>query len=148
KSCVWIWATDGKKVRLPNGNIVLNVWTGSGSLIDREHGLVLTNQHLANETCTNIFVIFPAFREDQKVIAERNYYLRAISEKKEKKALRATLVKADRNRDLAVIKLEKVPPDAISLRLAKESVSPGHEIFCIGGSPRGHDQGMWILSTG
>jgi len=37
KSIVWILATDGK-----------DSWSGSGSLIDRDERLVITNEHVAN----------------------------------------------------------------------------------------------------
>ncbi len=132
-SCVWIFASDGTKI-----------WTGSGSLIDRDQRFVLTNQHVANESCKELLVIFPAFRDDKQLIAERSFYMREIKER----GIAAHLVKADRPRDLAVIQLDKLPADATAIRLAKESVSIEQEIHCIGGSPKGNEQGMWISSHG
>ncbi len=135
KSCVWILTTtDDKTIR-----------DGSGSVIDHEQRLVLTNQHVVNEKCVEILVLFPAFREDKQLIVEKDFYMR---EREGGNAVVAELIKADRTHDLAVIQLKKMPEYAIPLRLAKESVKPSQEICCIGGSPKGNDQGMWIPSFG
>lgn len=132
-SCAWIFASDGHKI-----------WTGTGSLIDREQRLVLTNEHVANETCKEFLVMFPAYDDEKKLITGRPYYLHHIKTM----GIAAHLVKPDRTRDLAVIQLDALPDGAVPIRLARETVSPGQEICCIGGSPAGNDQGMWILSEG
>ena len=60
-SVVWIHSTR------PNG-----LATGSGSLIDAERRLVLTNFHVVEENA-KVMVFFPAFREGQP-IPEKQYY--------------------------------------------------------------------------
>jgi S1-C subfamily serine protease len=122
----------------------LGQWTGSGSLIDKENRLVLTNQHVAPETAQLVYVVFPAYREDGRVITEREYYLR----NPDTTAIRAQVVLADKMRDLSVIQLERVPAGAAALTIARKSVTSGQNILGVGGSPKGNEQGMWIPNFG
>src|SRR5947207_12283535 len=62
KSSVWIVSDRG------SGQTAY----GSGSLIDRQRKLVLTNYHVVGDI-DRVTVFFPAFRND-KVVAERSYY--------------------------------------------------------------------------
>src|SRR5947209_18359266 len=62
KSVVWIHASAGKG----------KVATGSGSLIDRDRRLVLTNYHVVGEN-DRVTVVFPTFLKG-KLVAERDYY--------------------------------------------------------------------------
>jgi HEAT repeat protein/S1-C subfamily serine protease len=132
KSVVWIIASDGK-----------DVWTGSGSLIDLEDRLIITNQHVANKTCRTIRVLFPEYDKKGEVISDRGHYENRISN-----SFAATLVKADWRRDLAVIRLESPPPkDMVPLRIARINPSPGQAIHTLGGTPKG-SEGQWIFSSG
>ena len=47
---------------------------GTGSLIDLKHKLVITNYHVVGEN-SRVLVLFPAYRKDNKLITERQYYL-------------------------------------------------------------------------
>ena len=66
KSVVWIHSSRG------GGKLA----TGSGSLIDRKHRLVLTNYHVVGDN-DRATVIFPIFQKD-KLVAEREFYLERI----------------------------------------------------------------------
>src|SRR5271157_1503003 len=66
KSVVWIHSSRGA------GKLA----TGSGSLLDRKHRLVLTNYHVVTDN-DRATVMFPIFRGG-KVVAEREFYLDRI----------------------------------------------------------------------
>ncbi len=132
RSTVWIVAGDGKAT-----------WTGTGSLVDPAERLVITNEHVANETCQSLFALFPVQRGDT-LVTENSRYWDLV---KEKKAIPAQLVRVDKKRDLALIRLAALPPEAAPVRLSARSVVPGQTIHAVGGNPRGN-KGQWIYSTG
>src|SRR5205823_10511076 len=68
KSCVWIVASDGS-----------GSWTGSGSLVDYEERLVLTNHHVANTACKKIEVLFPLYDRDRNLVAQNKAYWAALN---------------------------------------------------------------------
>lgn len=133
KSTVWIVASDGR-----------NTWSGSGAVVDREERLVITNEHVANESCRWIMVFLPAYKPDGKPIVDRAYYS-ALLEKKQ--GIPAHLARTtDRRRDLALIQLDTLK-DAVPVPLAANSPSPGKVIHTIGAKPLGSN-GMWIHGEG
>src|SRR5207249_472214 len=68
KSCVWIVTSDGS-----------GSWTGSGSLVDSEERLVLTNHHVANTASKKIEVLFPLYDHNRNLVAENKAYQAAIA---------------------------------------------------------------------
>ena len=100
--------------------------TGSGSLVDKERRLVLTNYHVVLDTPT-AKVFFPHFREGQPV-AEKDYY----RDRAKRLAIDARVVTVDKAADLAIIRLESVPDDAPALPLAAASPDPGETVHSIG----------------
>jgi HEAT repeat protein len=144
-SCVWIVATDGRKLKLRDGRVVDNLWTGSGSVVDRGGRLVITNEHVANESCVSILVFFPEFRNGT-VITERDYYEEQLAKGK---GIPARVVKGgvDKKRDLALIQLDHLPDGAVPVRIAARSARPGQALHIIGGTPKG-SKGQWIHSDG
>lgn len=136
KSCVWILASDGKET-----------WTGSGSLIDRESKLILTNQHVANRRCTDIVVVFPIFR-DGKLVTERELYLANLKKKNPENVCSAGFVDDRAICDLALIRVKgRLPRGSKALQLSKRKITPGHQLHTVGGSPKGNS-GVWIYSSG
>lgn len=132
KSSVWI-------VNVQPGS----VGTGSGSVVDRDERLVLTNEHVANEKATRVLVMFPAYTAEGKLITEGKYYEQRITEL----GIPAEVVKSEVKRDLTLLRLARLPDDAAALRLAGRSVSPGQVLHTIGGLPQGA-QGMWTYCPG
>jgi HEAT repeat protein len=146
---VWIVATDGTKVKGPDGKSVPNLWTGSGVLIDRGQRLVLTNEHVVNESCKLVLVLFPMYK-DGKEVRENKAYREEIAKGPEGKAITAKVLSGwvDKKRDLALIQLDKEIPDKTApIPVSSRSVSPGQKIHSMGGNPRGF-QGQWVLSEG
>jgi HEAT repeat protein len=135
KSCVWILATDGKES-----------WSGSGSLIDREERLVLTNQHVANRRCTKIWVFFPIYR-DSKLVTESESYLADFKKDRPENAIAASFVSDQAICDLALIRLSRLPKGVKPLRLSKRTIRPGQALHTVGGKPKGNTA-VWIYSSG
>ena len=130
KSSVWVVSNRGAG----------KVATGSGSLIDRRRQLVLTNYHVVDDV-DRVTVFFPAYR-DGKLIAERSYY----SQRARELGIRGRVVARDKQADLALIQIDRVPDGAQALTLAPEGVSPGQTVHSIG-NPGGSDA-LWIYTPG
>ncbi len=143
KSCVWIVATDGTKVKTPDGKIAEKLATGSGSIVDVGERLVVTNEHVVNPARTKILVILPMVHDGQ-LVTENAAYWKEVSKGG---AIPAKLVRYDRRRDLSLIQLEKLPVDAQALRVASRSPISGQKVHTVGGCPEGN-QGQWIYSNG
>jgi hypothetical protein len=104
--------------------------TGSGSLVDRERRLVLTNYHVVEDTA-NATVFFPVFRDGQP-IAEKSYYKDRLA----RLAHRGKVVALHKQADLALIQLESLPDEVEALPLAAASPSPGDAVHSIGNTGR------------
>ena len=100
--------------------------TGSGSLIDVERRLVLTNYHVVQETPT-AGIFFPQFRDNQP-IAEKDYY----RDRAKRLAIAGKVVALDKKADLAIIQLDHLPKDAVAIKLATSSPDPGDNVHSIG----------------
>jgi HEAT repeat protein/S1-C subfamily serine protease len=132
KSTVWI-------VNLSRRGIS----SGTGSLVDRQNMLVLTNNHVVdgNEA---LVVFFPMYQAN-KLVAERDTYLEKLK-KKEVDAIRARVLKVDAVRDLALIQLQRVPEDFRALALAQQSVRQGDSVVSVGNP--GGSGALWLYTPG
>jgi S1-C subfamily serine protease len=100
--------------------------TGSGSLVDLERRLVLTNYHVVRDT-PDATIFFPYFRDTQPV-AEKEYY----RDRAKRLGIRGRIVAVDKKADLAVIQIETVPEKTTALSLATASPDPGANVHSIG----------------
>jgi S1-C subfamily serine protease len=100
--------------------------TGSGSLIDVERRLVLTNYHVVQEVPT-AGIFFPQFRDNQP-IAEKDYY----KDRAKRLAIPGKVVALDKKADLAIIQLDRLPKDVAAIKLATSSPDPGDNVHSIG----------------
>jgi hypothetical protein len=130
KSVVWIHSSRG------GGKLA----TGSGSLLDRRHRLVLTNYHVVGDN-DRATVIFPIYQKG-KLVAERDSYLERIR----RDGIRGRVVARDRRCDLALIQLEDLPEGVEALPLAPNSVSPGQSVQSIGNP--GGSGALWVYTPG
>jgi S1-C subfamily serine protease len=113
--------------------------TGSGSLIDVNRRLILTNYHVVGDDDTGL-VSFPIF-QGGKLVAERDAY-RAPGRR-----IPAKVVARDPKRDLAVLQLEgPVPLEAKPIKLAKDSPGPGQRVHSIGNP--GASGALWVYTEG
>lgn len=101
---------------------------GSGSLIDVEKKLVVTNYHVVDERDI-VFVQFPIFKANGELEVNKEIYKANVPANK---AIKGKVLHRDKSRDLAFIELEKVPPGMTALPLAKESVGVGAPVWNIG----------------
>lgn len=123
-SVVWVHSTHGRGLA-----------TGSGSLIDRDRRLVLTNYHVVEDN-PKAKVFFPAFRDGQPV-SEKSYYL----DRANRYAIPGRVVAVDKTADLAVIQLARLPKGAEAIPIAAASPAPGENVHAIGNT--GKSGALW-----
>jgi hypothetical protein len=109
--------------------------TGSGSLIDKDRRLVLTNYHVVEDQ-PRATVFFPVMRNGQPV-PEREYY----KDRGRELGIPGRVVAVDKRADLSIIQLERVPRDAPALPVAATGASPGQTVHSIGNA--GASGGLW-----
>jgi len=117
KSCVFI-------IVPMKGGIAM----GSGSLIDVEKRIVLTNYHVVSDRDLTL-VQFPIVLKNGELNTDKELY---IANAKENKAIRGKVLTRDKTRDLAFIQLEKVPGGTPAITLAKQSIGVGATTWNIG----------------
>ncbi|MFO0852253.1 MAG: trypsin-like peptidase domain-containing protein [Gemmataceae bacterium] len=111
--------------------------TGSGSLVDRANGLILTNYHVVEDN-NRATVFFPEFRDGQPV-PERGYY----SDRGKRLGIPGEVIARSQDADLAVIRVRPgaVPRDADGIKLAGGSPAPGEAVHAIGNA--GASGALW-----
>jgi hypothetical protein len=123
-SCVWIHAKHDR------GSV-----TGSGTIIDAERRLALTNYHVVEEQA-NVKLYFPVFRDGQP-IAEKQYYI----DRAKSLAIAGRVVARDKKADLALVQLDSLPKDKVAVPLAAASAEPGQAVHSIGNT--GKSGALW-----
>ncbi len=129
KSTVWIHSDRGRLLA-----------TGTGSLIDKDARLVLTNFHVVGDV-KRATIYFPAFRDD-KPIPERRYYI----DHEKTLAIHGAVLAVDKQADLAVIRIEKVPDGEREIPLATGSPDPGQTVHSVGNP--GDSGALWVYTPG
>lgn len=114
---------------------------GSGSLIDAQKKLVLTNDHVVGPA-KEVIVFFPIY-EKGKIVNEKDRYLK---KPEEGVFYRGKVLHKDGQRDLALIELDKVPSGVAPVRFAADSPSAGQNVHSIG-NPAASDA-FWIYTPG
>lgn len=90
-----------------------------------------------------LVVNFPAY-ENGRVIAEKSHYQKLNNAERDK--YKATVVAYSEAKDLAVLKLNYLPPGVEPLALDKESSRPGQAVHSIG-NPAGSGA-LWVYTSG
>lgn len=116
KSCVYIIT--------PNKEGFLE---GSGSLIDVEQRLVLTSYFAVNEE-NSVFVLFPVYVKGELIAVKEKYRERVH----QGLAIKGKVLFRDKTRELALIKLDRMPPGTPAIPLAKTGPRPGAPVWQIG----------------
>jgi HEAT repeat protein len=135
KSTAWILNI------MPNGAA-----TGTGSVIDVNERLILTNYHVV-ANMQELVVFFPMY-EKGNLVVERDRYTTKIRErtKSPEDLLRAELVATDTQRDLALIRVPKLPPGTEALPLAKNLPTIGQTVHSVGNP--GASGALWVYTQG
>lgn len=131
RSTVWIHSERGRGVTA----------SGSGSLVDKGRRLVLTNYHVVGDV-KKATVFFPEFGSDKKVIPERSYY----RDRAERLGIPGEVVEIDKEGDLALIRIDRIPDGAQELPLAAASPEPGQSVHSIGNP--GKSGALWVYTPG
>lgn len=101
---------------------------GSGSLLDVEKRLVLTNYHVVHEEPT-VHVQFPVFLKDGSMMTDKRQYIERVPAGQ---AIKGKVLYRDKSRDLALVQLEKLPAGTPAITLAKKSPTSGTTTWNIG----------------
>jgi len=118
--------------------IVTTKATGTGVLVDLDERLVVTNYHVieGHEVAT---VYFPEQRAG-RAVAEKGFYL-----KNKAVGINATVVASDKKRDIALLKLERIPDGIRPVEFGAPCV-PGQNVHSIGNP--GASGALWNYSFG
>jgi HEAT repeat protein len=135
KSVAWIITIDQQA-----GQMSL----GSGSLIDREHKLVLTNHHVISHG-TDLIVFFPKYRNGELVVSKEDY-LKQSQRDDFKDVIRGRVVAQDQVCDLALVQLDRVPDGIEALALANKGADVGESVNSVGVA--GASGAMWGFTQG
>jgi S1-C subfamily serine protease len=106
---------------------------GTGTLIDADKRLVLTTLQAVGEAQTT-YAQFPIRKKDGSLVMEKKPYLDRIPAGL---AIRGKVLHRDKARDLALVQLEKLPPDTPAVPLARESVKVAERVLQIGSPGKG-----------
>src|SRR5262249_55519827 len=132
KSTAWVLPVeDGGRIRS----------SGTGTLIDRSRGVIVTNYHVVNEN-DKVLIFFPLFQKG-KLVTSRSTYLDMA---KSGGGIPGQVVAREKQKHRARIRIEAVPADAHELRLARDSVSPGQRVHSIGNP--GKSSALWLYTQG
>ena len=112
---------------------------GSGWILDKKRGYIVTNYHCVDDT-EDVNVFFPKFEEGQLVTDVESY-------RRYTKPINAHVVDCDREKDLAILKVAQVPNRCRQLPLAAKSATPAQRVHAIGGHPKG-SQSVFIYCSG
>lgn len=112
---------------------------GTGWVYDVEKRLVVTNEHVVHDF--DDFTIYFPQTVDGELVHDPNWYL------ENGQAFNATVIDRDTERDLAVLQLNALPENAVTLALAEKSPVAGERVFALAGLPEG-SEGLWIMTSG
>jgi S1-C subfamily serine protease len=140
----WTWTVTrggsgaAPPVNIPGGGIVAKS-TGSGSVIDKKHRLVVTNVHVVGNTNNQVSIYFPEFDNNSELIVRSDAY-------KLKPGYKGRVVMREERADLALVQLDNLPEGVQPLSLAKTKAQPAQQVHSVGNP--GASKGLWIYSPG
>jgi S1-C subfamily serine protease len=114
---------------------------GSGSLINREQRLVLTNYHMV-EGSEEVYVSFPVYEGRELVKPSKTYLKRFL----DNKFIRAKVLKVRKGQDVALVQLDDLPAGIPAVKLAPRSAKPGESVHSIGNPST--SQSSWVYAPG
>ncbi|MFL5340144.1 MAG: HEAT repeat domain-containing protein [Gemmataceae bacterium] len=120
--------------------------SGTGSVVDANERLILTNYHVVAHN-EHLVVFFPTY-ENGKPVAERDRYMNTLKEKIKTPAdlNEAEVIAMDPARDLALVRVPKIPAGTETLPLAKGMVTIGQTVHSVGNP--GASGALWVYTQG
>ena len=116
----------------------------AGWVVDRPHRLLLTTSTRAGPFDL-VDVVFPQFVKDS-LIGEGDAYADRIGLRKSGQLVRGLVLTRDRQRDLALIELDSLPPGTIELPWAMKEPAPAERVHALS-HPSGVEL-LWLYSSG
>ncbi|MDB5311490.1 MAG: hhoA 2 [Gemmataceae bacterium] len=119
---------------------------GSGFLVHKSRGLVVSNYHVVEES-QQVNVYFPAFGPQGDLITDPAHYIKNSVDL----LISGKVVGRDPRVDLALVELERVPDEAVGLPLAVKPAVAGSTVYSLGASGvkfPNFSGTLWRLSTG
>jgi HEAT repeat protein len=119
---------------------------GSGSLIDKDHRIVLTNYHVVMGA-REVVVFFPDFDQNGNLLVERNRYAEK-ARTAQSGLLRGKVLTEDAKRDLALVQVDRLTSNVEPLVVARKSPTPGDPVHSVGNPGLGAGDALWIYTKG
>jgi S1-C subfamily serine protease/HEAT repeat protein len=132
----WTWSVTEQTGDEFKVNIVLSQ-TGTGSLVDRKHRLILTNVHVVGDAQT-VVIHFPEHKGSELMV-RRDAYKRMTG-------MTGRVVLREDRCDLALVQLDRLPESARVLPLARASARPAQQVHSVGNP--GISSALWCYSPG
>ncbi|HXY35923.1 MAG TPA: serine protease [Planctomycetaceae bacterium] len=121
--------------------------TGTAVVVDASRRLLATAQHVVGSADT-VYVYFPAFSEEGKIIDKRNFYLSADhlhALVAGGQLTAATVIAYDTGRDLAILQAKSLPSDRRDVEVAHTDPREGDDVYVVGNPG---DRPLWCYSIG
>ena len=115
---------------------------GSGFVVNTEKRLVVTNDHVVGRADL-VAVVFPLYDPKGELITDARKYESAIKEV----AVKGEVIARDEGRDLALIRVERLPERTTAVAFARQPAATGSVVYSIGGSGA-DDNLLWRLTKG
>jgi predicted Zn finger-like uncharacterized protein len=123
----------------------VRVGQGSGTLIDATNRLVLTNEHVV-EGSKEMAVFFQAFANGRR-IGEMSFFMEQLKAKKTE-VIRGRVLYTKKRVDLALVQLDRLPPDTPALAIANTSPAVTNQVLSVGHPLGIGGGGLWVHTSG
>ncbi|HLW67621.1 MAG TPA: HEAT repeat domain-containing protein [Gemmataceae bacterium] len=126
---------------MPNGAAI-----GTGFVVDTNERLVVTNYHVV-ANMQELIVFFPMY-QDGKLVVEKERYMNLARErtKSSDDLIRGELLATDQQRDLALVRVPKIPRGTEALPIAKNLPEIGQTVHSVGNP--GASGALWVYTQG
>ena len=126
---------------------------GSGVMVHRARRLVLTNDHVIEDSPDTMLVAFALYDSAGDLVSDFKQYAtftRKVGRAEGRPAhvRPATLLARRPSKDLALLQLDGVPDSARSLKLAPKFAPTGSQVYTVGNSGTGGSNQLWRYTTG
>ena len=115
---------------------------GTGFVVDTANRLIVTNYHVVGRE-NKVIVLFPLYEKSGELVTDTRIYL----SKPREVGVQGEVIDRDPKRDLALIRVEKIPLRTSAIPLARKQAATGSVVYSVGGSGA-DDNLLWRLTKG
>jgi S1-C subfamily serine protease len=126
---------------------------GSGALVHKANRLVVTNDHVVEDSPDRVYVAFARYDDAGELVTDFSEYTKYLG-----KLLKTTgpsacirrgeVIARKPSKDLALVRLDSLPDGVRSLRLAPKYAPTGSRVYTIGNSGAAGSNQLWRYTTG